>query len=185
MVYFFVCQSDPNVIIYMGKDKYENEDLIKYAWPDVDIWFHVEDLSSAHVYLRLPEPSKLSEISEEVIQECAQLTKANSIEGCKKASCGINITWAKNLKKTIGMETGAVTFFRPNEVKRIKIDKDKEIVKKIMKTKKEIYPNLEEELREHNDKNAQAAQAEVRAEVQKHKDAAKAEKLVSLEKKQE
>ena len=35
MVYFFVCQSDPNVIIYMGKDKYENEDLIKYAWPDV------------------------------------------------------------------------------------------------------------------------------------------------------
>ena len=80
------------------------------------------------------------------------MTKANSIEGCKKASCGINITWARNLKKTIGMETGAVTFHRPNEVKRIKIDKDKEIVKKLMKTKKEIYPNLEEELSNHNAK---------------------------------
>ena len=46
----------------MGKDKFENEDLIKYAWPDRDIWFHVEDLSSAHVYLRLPH--KVNDISE-------------------------------------------------------------------------------------------------------------------------
>ncbi|KAF5923527.1 hypothetical protein HPG69_006698 [Diceros bicornis minor] len=28
------------------------EDLIKYGWPE-DIWFHVDKLSSAHVYLRL------------------------------------------------------------------------------------------------------------------------------------
>jgi predicted ribosome quality control (RQC) complex YloA/Tae2 family protein len=39
-------------IIYKGKDKYENEDLIKYGWEE-DVWFHVDDLSSAHVYLRL------------------------------------------------------------------------------------------------------------------------------------
>ena len=72
MVFFFVSQSDPNVIIYMGKDKYENEELIKFAWHDVDIWFHVEDLSSAHVYLRLKEPvENVTDISDEVIQECA------------------------------------------------------------------------------------------------------------------
>lgn len=53
MVLFFTCISDPDVVIYMGKDKYENEELIKYAWPDCDIWFHVDNLSSAHVYLRL------------------------------------------------------------------------------------------------------------------------------------
>jgi hypothetical protein len=29
-----------------GKDKYENEDLIKYGIPE-DFWFHVDDLSSA------------------------------------------------------------------------------------------------------------------------------------------
>lgn len=40
--------------MYMGRDKYENEELLKYAW-DCDIWFHVDDLSSAHVYLRLPD----------------------------------------------------------------------------------------------------------------------------------
>ena len=112
MVFFFVCFSNPEVIIYMGKDKYENEDLIRFAWPDRDIWFHVEDLSSAHVYLRMPNKIQdYSEIPDEIIQECAQLTKANSIAGCKKASCGINFTWARNLKKTIGMEVGAVTFF--------------------------------------------------------------------------
>lgn len=36
-----------------GQDKNENEDLIKYSFP-TDVWFHVDDLSSAHVYLRMP-----------------------------------------------------------------------------------------------------------------------------------
>jgi hypothetical protein len=39
-------------MLYMGKDKFENEDLIKYGWPE-DIWFHVDNLSSAHVYVRM------------------------------------------------------------------------------------------------------------------------------------
>lgn len=50
MVYFF--QSRDGHLIYIGKDKYENEDLIKYGWPE-DVWFHADDYSSAHVYLRL------------------------------------------------------------------------------------------------------------------------------------
>ena len=58
----------PPAFIYMGRDKFENEELIKYGWPE-DVWFavsrvpiaverrrfHVDDLSSAHVYLRLAE----------------------------------------------------------------------------------------------------------------------------------
>ena len=51
-----------------------------------------------------------------------------------------------------------------------------------MKTKKEIYPNLEEELREHNDKIRAAESALIREEVQKKKEAAKAEKMQSLAK---
>ena len=27
----------PPAFIYMGRDKYENEELIKYGWPD-DVW---------------------------------------------------------------------------------------------------------------------------------------------------
>ena len=50
----YVTSSDPRFIIYLGKDKYENESLIKYGFP-IDVWFHVEGYSSAHVYLRLPD----------------------------------------------------------------------------------------------------------------------------------
>lgn len=45
MVYYFTCSRIPNILIslvdgavvYMGRDKYENEELIKYAFPH-DIW---------------------------------------------------------------------------------------------------------------------------------------------------
>ena len=29
-----------------------DEELIKWGWPE-DVWFHVDKVSSAHVYLRL------------------------------------------------------------------------------------------------------------------------------------
>ncbi len=80
MVHFFT--TTEGYTIYMGADKYENEDLIKYGWPE-DIWFHVDDMSSAHVYLRLRKNQRLEDVSEATIHECAQLVKANSIEGCK------------------------------------------------------------------------------------------------------
>lgn len=46
-------------------------------------WFHVNDLSSAHVYLRLNINQRLEDVSLNTIMECAQFVKANSIEGCK------------------------------------------------------------------------------------------------------
>ena len=83
-------------MIYMGKDKYENEDLIKYGWPE-DLWynihfevcahllcrFHVDNYSSAHVYLRLPRGYHMDNIPPEILVDCCQLVKANSIEGEK------------------------------------------------------------------------------------------------------
>ena len=80
MVHFFT--TSEGYTIYMGADKYENEDLIKYGWPE-DIWFHVDDMSSAHVYLRLRKNQRLEDVSESTIHDCAQMVKANSIEGCK------------------------------------------------------------------------------------------------------
>ena len=67
MVYYFTCISDPSIVIYMGKDKYENEELIKYAWPDCDVWFHVAEMSSAHVYLRVQNISSIKSISAELV----------------------------------------------------------------------------------------------------------------------
>jgi hypothetical protein len=58
-----------------------DETLIEYAWPQ-DVWFHVDKLSTAHVYLRLPPSIESWErIPDALLVDCAQLVKANSIEG--------------------------------------------------------------------------------------------------------
>lgn len=50
MVFYY--RTSDGHLVYKGKDKHENEILIQYSWPE-DVWFHVDDLSSAHVYIRL------------------------------------------------------------------------------------------------------------------------------------
>jgi predicted ribosome quality control (RQC) complex YloA/Tae2 family protein len=97
MVYYFTTRCG-NYTIYMGKDKYENEDLIKYGHPE-DCWFHVDDLSSAHVYLRLKPGMTLDDIPGDCLTDCCALVKANSIQGCKKSSVYVVYTRWKNLKK--------------------------------------------------------------------------------------
>ena len=47
------------------------------------MWFHVDKLSSAHVYLRMPSGMAWDAISEALLIDCAQLVKANSIEGTR------------------------------------------------------------------------------------------------------
>ena len=116
MVFYFTTSS--GLLVYMGADKYENEELIKYGWPE-DIWFHVSKLSSAHVYVRLPrgplrkafrETGTLDHLPELDLAELCALTKANSIEGCKKASVTVVYTAWENLHKRADMDTGTIGF---------------------------------------------------------------------------
>ena len=74
--------TNTSYIVYMGKNQGENELLIKYGHPE-DVWFHVDDLSSAHVYLRMKPGMTLDDIPQELILDCSCLVKANSIAGCK------------------------------------------------------------------------------------------------------
>lgn len=128
----------------MGKDKYENEDLIKYGQPE-DVWFHVDDLSSAHVYLRMKPGMSLDDISEDILLECSSLVKANSIAGCKKNSVYVVYTRWKNLKKTNTMVDGQVGFHRPENVRRMNVEKNNSIVNALNKTKVERHPDLYKE----------------------------------------
>mmetsp|Transcript_24941 Transcript_24941/g.49694 ORF Transcript_24941/g.49694 Transcript_24941/m.49694 type:complete len:215 (-) Transcript_24941:1059-1703(-) len=143
MVFYFTTRCG-NYTIYMGKDKYENEDLIKYGLPE-DCWFHVDDLSSAHVYLRLKPGMTLDDIPEDCLTDCCSLVKANSIQGCKMSSVYIVYTRWKNLKKTSSMVDGQVGFHRPENVRRVKVEKNNPIVNSLNKTKKELYPDLAKE----------------------------------------
>ena len=143
MVFYFTTGCG-NYTIYMGKDKYENEDLIKYGLPE-DVWFHVDDLSSAHVYLRMKPGMTLDDVSDDLLLECASLVKANSILGCKKNSVYVVYTRWKNLKKTASMVDGQVGFHRPDNVRRMSVEKNNPIVNALNKTKVEKHPNLYKE----------------------------------------
>lgn len=137
MVFYFTLTSDPSVICYMGRDKYENEELIKFGWPE-DIWFHVDKHSSAHVYVRMPKGKGMEDLTPEMIEECCQLTKANSIEGCKLNDVRVVYTPWSNLHKTNGMDVGQVGF-HDERLRRYHTvaKKDTTILRRLEKTKVE------------------------------------------------
>ncbi|KAM6494262.1 cytoplasmic protein [Amanita muscaria] len=179
MVLFFTSTAtDSPVTLYMGRDKFENEDLIKYAWPQ-DIWFHVDKLSSAHVYLRLPETMAWDNIPEAALTDCAQLVKANSIEGNKKDNLTIIYTPADNLKKTGDMDVGQVSFHNDKRVRiafkltpiQVHIaNRENAIVNRLNKTKVEREVNHEQErvdrLKKENAKKRATAAEKRKAELE-------------------
>eukprot|EP00201_Polytomella_parva_P020971 CAMPEP_0175045988 /NCGR_PEP_ID=MMETSP0052_2-20121109/4770_1 /TAXON_ID=51329 ORGANISM="Polytomella parva, Strain SAG 63-3" /NCGR_SAMPLE_ID=MMETSP0052_2 /ASSEMBLY_ACC=CAM_ASM_000194 /LENGTH=198 /DNA_ID=CAMNT_0016309663 /DNA_START=1 /DNA_END=597 /DNA_ORIENTATION=- len=160
----------------MGKDKYENEGLIKYGLPS-DVWFHVDNMSSAHVYLRLPDGVDFRSIPESTLEDCAQLVKQNSIQGCKENDVTIVYTPWANLKKTNNMEVGQVGFYKVKEVLKTHVEKkDAVIINRLEKTKKELYPDLaaEKEAYEQNQRLASHAAAnEERSALRKAKESQK------------
>ncbi|KAF4617636.1 hypothetical protein D9613_005855 [Agrocybe pediades] len=181
MVLFFTSTSvTPSAIIYMGRDKVENEELIKYAWPQ-DVWFHVDKLSSAHVYLRMSEGMTWESIPTALLTDCAQLVKANSIEGNKKDNLTIIYTPADNLKKTGDMAVGQVSFHNDKKVKRVHVaTRENPIVNRLNKTKVEKVVDHEQERvdrlkKENAAKRAAAAEKKKQdAELAKAREAEKA-----------
>uniref|UniRef100_G1U5T1 Coiled-coil domain-containing protein 25 n=1 Tax=Oryctolagus cuniculus TaxID=9986 RepID=G1U5T1_RABIT len=146
MVFYFTSSSD--------------EDLIKYGWPE-DIWFHVDKLSSGHVYLRLHKGEKIEDIPKEVLMDCAHLVKANSIQGCKMNNVNVVYTPWSNLKKTADMDVGQIGFHRQKDVKIVTVEKKvNEILNRLEKTKMERFPDLaaEKEGRDREERNEKKAQ---------------------------
>ncbi|SPQ27647.1 b8c600f8-dbbc-4d98-bcf2-7385d8f5a045 [Thermothielavioides terrestris] len=190
MVYYFTSNVvDPPAFIYVGKDKFENEDLIKYGWEEDGMeatrsylpagrlkltrpaaQFHVDKLSSAHIYLRLREGETWDNIPADLLTDLAQLTKANSIEGNKKDNVTVIYTPWSNLKKDGSMAVGQVSFKDQKKVKRILVpQRENPIVNRLNKTKVEKYPDLKQEkddhLRELRKKDQAAQQARKKEEA--------------------
>merc|ERR1712203_241608 len=88
----------------------------------------------------------MESVPESVINEMMQLVKQNSIEGCKAAACDIVYTPFLNLKKEERMDTGQVGFKDAAFRKVVKnVEKDKDIIKAIEKTREERNINFAEE----------------------------------------
>lgn len=142
VLYFTSDIVSPPVTLFMGADKHENEDLIKWGWPE-DVWFHVDKVSSAHVYLRLAPGQTIDDIPNSVLDDACQLVKANSIMGNKMNDIDIVYTMWANLKKTPSMEVGQVAFHKDKEVRKVRVVKRiNEIINRLNKTKREAFPDL-------------------------------------------
>uniref|UniRef100_A0A2K6C4I7 Coiled-coil domain-containing protein 25 n=1 Tax=Macaca nemestrina TaxID=9545 RepID=A0A2K6C4I7_MACNE len=133
MVFYFTSSSINSFpyTIYIGKDKYENEDLIKHGWPE-DIW--------------------------EIILKTFQ---RNSIQGCKMNHVNVVYTPRSNLKKTADMDVGQIGFHRQKDVKIVIGEKKvNEILNQLEKTKVEWFPDLaaEKECRDREERSEKKAQ---------------------------
>ncbi|NXO31767.1 CCD25 protein, partial [Cisticola juncidis] len=161
MVFYFTSNAAPaSYTIYMGKDKYENEDLIKYGWPE-DVWFHVDKLSSAHVYLRLHKGQTMDDIPKEVLSDCAHLVKANSIQGCKLSSVTVVYTPWSNLRKTPDMDVGQIGFHRQKDVRSVRVERGpSEALRSLERTRVERFPDLaaERECRDREERGQRRQQ---------------------------
>ncbi|PYH81746.1 coiled-coil domain-containing protein 25 [Aspergillus uvarum CBS 121591] len=146
MVYHFTSNVvQPAAFIYVGKDKFENEDLIKFGL-ESDVWFHVDNLSSAHVYLRLRDGETWDQIPQALLEDCAQLTKANSIEGNKKDNITVIYTPWSNLMKDGSMAAGQVSFHNHKLVRKVFVrQRENPIVNRLNKTRIEKFPDLKAE----------------------------------------
>lgn len=164
MVFYFTSNVvQPPVTLFMGIDKYENEELIKWGWPE-DVWFHVDKVSSAHVYLRLAPGQSLDDVPAAVLEDACQLVKANSINGNKMNNIDIVYTMWENLKKTPGMEVGQVSFHKDKEVRKMRVEKRvNDIVNRLNKTKREAHPDFRAE-REKRDADERADKKRVARE---------------------
>ena len=147
-------------------------------------------LSSAHVYLRLAPGQTLDSVSDrldhveifsdhvvfqlpkEVINDCAQLVKANSIQGSKMNEVDIVYTMWANLNKTADMEVGQIGFHSNKAVKKIRqLAKDNAIVNRLNKTKEEKEVDFKAE-REGRDRREREEKKKV---FRKEEEARKAE----------
>ncbi|ETO78145.1 coiled-coil domain-containing protein 25, variant 1 [Phytophthora nicotianae P1976] len=116
----------------------------QFGWDD----WNADALAHARVLLNQGK-TKVDDVSETCLEECAQLVKENSIEGSKKKSVSVCYTRWRNLKKTPSMEVGQVGFHHPERVRHYKVEeKNKDIIKMLNKTKQESHPDLEEERRQ-------------------------------------
>ncbi|KAG5352942.1 hypothetical protein C0989_011847 [Termitomyces sp. Mn162] len=97
----------------------------------------------------MPDNMTFETIPEALLTDCAQLVKANSIEGNKKDNLTVIFTPADNLKesqKTGDMAVGQVSFHNDKRVKRVHVAKrENPIVNRLNKTKVERVVDHEQE----------------------------------------
>jgi hypothetical protein len=114
--------------------------------------FHIRDVCG--------QVESWRDVDPEVVQDCAQLCKANSIAGNKVNNVDIVITPVSNLKKTADMDIGQVGFKTGKDVIKVKVEtRVNAIINRLEKTKQEKFPDLAQEKQDRLDSERAAKKA--------------------------
>jgi predicted ribosome quality control (RQC) complex YloA/Tae2 family protein len=89
------------ITYYIGKNSADNFDVIDMGSPN-DIWFHIENVSSSHVVMILPDNGhKLnSKIYNTILKQGALFCKQNTKKMVSMQNVNITYTKLKNVFKT-------------------------------------------------------------------------------------
>ncbi|KAK9854077.1 Protein of unknown function DUF814 [Penicillium brevicompactum] len=162
MVYYFTSNVvSPSAFIYVGKDKFENEDLIQFGL-DNDVWYATCDFQF-DLATNLPAQQGLSSFRlatpMPLIVRAPAVSRRQFIERTRLRNKKDNITiiytpWS-NLKKDGSMAAGQVTFHNHKLVRKIYVkQRENPIVNRLNKTRVEKYPDLRAEKEEDTRKKA-------------------------------
>lgn len=158
---------DKSVCLLMGKDKYENDLMIKLFYKEMNaVWFHVNNYSSSHVYMLLKDSIKsdvklLDYVTQHHINDAMQLCKSNSVAGNKLQQVEIVLTPFINLKKSGDMDPGQVSFKSTRFLNYFTCyARDNSVLNRLEKTKLVLDTDLDIpekilDLVEQNDKDAE------------------------------
>eukprot|EP00882_Tetradesmus_deserticola_P026559 GHRQ01029310.1.p2 GENE.GHRQ01029310.1~~GHRQ01029310.1.p2 ORF type:complete len:120 (+),score=33.48 GHRQ01029310.1:1033-1392(+) len=88
----------------------------------------------------------IDDIPADTLEDCSQLVKQNSIQGCKSNDVQIVYTPWGNLKKTASMEVGQVGFHDEKLRRYTKVArKSNDILNRLEKTRRELQPDFKTE----------------------------------------
>ena len=155
---------DPPATLLMGTDKYENDHLISQA-SERFVFFHVDNLPSAHVYLQLEDGEGLRDLPHALLHDAAQLCKANSSQGNKLANVVVMYTLGSNLHKARHMKAGEVGFFKEKDVHRILVTKrDDRVMNRLNLTKRKVVSARAEREKQQKALQRQQQKAKIKQE---------------------
>lgn len=112
----------------------------------------------------------IDDIPSSVLDDAAQLVKANSIEGNKMNDVDVVYTMWSNLKKTQGMDVGQVGFHKEKEVRKIHVAKRlNALVNRLNKTKRSEQVNFRLAREERDRKEREDKKRILREQKEKEK----------------
>lgn len=159
----------PPATLLMGTDKEENDHLLAQATESV-VFFHVDNLPSAHVYLQLEPGQGLRDVPRPLVHDAAQLCKANSAQGNKLANVVVLYTPGSNLRKTRHMKAGEVGFADTREVLRILVpQRDEKVMERLNSTKTKVLSAKAEREKQQRARQRQMQKAEAKQRKRKQR----------------